>query len=83
MTIIKSWLLSFWYLFCYTKKSELKYVWVIILILRSKNRFINKALNKFEKKKEKSILFYKKLYKINSKITTCYSHHFVTQTHII
>lgn len=42
--------ISFCYLFCYTKNSELKYVWVIILILRSKNRFINKALNKFEKK---------------------------------
>lgn len=57
MTIIKSRLLSFCYLFCYTKKSELKYVWVIILILRSKNRFINKALNTFEKKQRKKYSF--------------------------
>lgn len=58
MTVIKSQQLSFCYLFCYTKKSVLKYVGVIIFILRTKN----KALNKLEKK-EKSIPFYEKVYK--------------------
>lgn len=61
MTVIKLQQFSFCYLFCDTKKSVLKYVGVIIFILRTKN----KALNKLEKKKnkEKSVPFYKKVCK--------------------
>ena len=69
MTVIKSQQLSFCYLFCYTKKSVLKYVGVIICILGTEN----KAVNKLEKKTKKKVFLFIRRF-INSKITY-YSHH--------
>ena len=76
MTVIKLQQFSFCYLFCDTKKSVLKYVGVIIFILRTKN----KALNKLEKKKPKKkvFLFIKRF--VNSKMTY-YGHHCNTDTY--
>ena len=76
MTVIKLQQFSFCYLFCDTKKSVLKYVGVIIFILRTKN----KALNKLEKKKTKKkvFLFIKRF--VNSKMTY-YGHHCNTDTY--
>lgn len=75
MTVIKSQQLSFCYLFCYTKKSVLKYVGVIIFILRTKTKH---WISLKKKTKKKVFLFIKRL--INSKITY-YSHHCNTDTY--